>query len=52
MSPLKIAIGFVPWFAFCLVSGFVGAHGVVLAALAGLVLAAVFVVRSKARGRV
>lgn len=51
MSPVKIAIGFVPWLVFSLVCGFVGPHAVPEAAFAGLTLALLLVVRSKDKGQ-
>jgi hypothetical protein len=46
MSVLKIVLGFLPWVAFSLISGWAGPDGVAIAALVSLILAAVFVARS------
>lgn len=51
MSVKQILLGFLPWIAFSAVSTRVGPGAVGMAALLALALAAVFVVRSVARGQ-
>ena len=52
MSVKQILLGFLPWIAFSAISTRVGPGAVGMAALLALVLAAVFVARSVARGQI
>jgi hypothetical protein len=49
MSPLKIALGFLPWIAFSMIATRAGAGAVGMAALVALTVAAVLTARSLAR---